>query len=136
MATQALEEGCKAVDAGKAVNGFPSSLWIGLAKLHEDNKALEDARGVFARVCTERVYSFKHTEDLADCYCAWVEMELRQEDFDGAMNAVREGVATPADYSMSGQQRAGGNKMKGGKEQRGLYRNIKLWNLYLDLEER
>ncbi|GMH85499.1 hypothetical protein TrST_g10493 [Triparma strigata] len=135
MASQTLEEGCKAVDSAKAVNGFPSSLWIALAKLYEESGALEDARGVFARVCTDRCYSFKHIEDLAECYCAWVEMELRQEDFDGAMNAAREGVATPADYSMSGQQRAGGNKMKGGRHQSGLYRNVKLWNLYLDLEE-
>ncbi|GMH86221.1 hypothetical protein TL16_g10476 [Triparma laevis f. inornata] len=135
MATQALEEGCKAVDSAKAVNGFPSALWIALAKLYEENDLLEDARGVFKRVCTERCYDFKHIEDLSECYCAWVEMELRQEDFDGAMNAAREGVSVPSDYSMSGQQRAGGNKFKGGRAQSGLYRNVKLWNLYLDLEE-
>ena len=62
MASQALEEGCKAVDSAKAVNGFPSSLWIALAKLYEESGALEDARGVFARVCTDRCYSFKHIE--------------------------------------------------------------------------
>ena len=135
MAALALEEGCEKVDAGKAVNGFPSEMWMKLARLHEDGGDMERARGVYERVCTQRCYSFKHLEDLADCYCAWAEMCLRGEDWDGAMNAAREGVATPADYNVAGQQRAGGNKFKGGRRQTGLYRSVKLWNMYLDLEE-
>ena len=136
MAAAALEEAVRAVDAGKAVNGFPSELWMRLAKLHEDAGDAQAAMEVYGRVCTGRCYAFKHVEDLADCYCSWSEMCLRQEDWEGAMSAAREGVATPADYGYTGQQRAGGNKMKGGKRQGVLHRSVKLWNLYLDLEER
>ena len=49
-------------------------------------------------------------------------MELRMEDWEGAMDAARESVAVPADYGFQGQQRAGGNKKKGGQVQRGLHR--------------
>ena len=54
MAAAALEEGCEKVDAGKAVNGFPSEMWMKLARLHEDAGDADRARGVYERVCTNR----------------------------------------------------------------------------------
>eukprot|EP00520_Triparma_pacifica_P006002 CAMPEP_0118639492 /NCGR_PEP_ID=MMETSP0785-20121206/4250_1 /TAXON_ID=91992 /ORGANISM="Bolidomonas pacifica, Strain CCMP 1866" /LENGTH=857 /DNA_ID=CAMNT_0006530819 /DNA_START=9 /DNA_END=2579 /DNA_ORIENTATION=- len=134
-AIKALEDGVKTVDARKSVNGFPSDIWIGLAKLYEDSGDLEGARRTYGRVCTAREFDFSDLDDLAKCYCSWVEMELRLEDWEGAMDAARESVAVPADYGFQGQQRAGGNKRKGGRVQTGLHRSVRLWNLYLDLEE-
>ncbi|GMI37136.1 hypothetical protein TrRE_jg12434 [Triparma retinervis] len=134
-AIKALEDGVKTVEGRKAVNGFPSDIWIALANLYEENEDIEGARRTYGRVCTGREYNFSDLDDLAKCYCSWVEMELRMEDWEGAMDAARESVAVPADYGFQGQQRAGGNKKKGGQVQRGLHRSIRLWNLYLDLEE-
>ena len=119
----------------QAVNGFPSEMWVALANLYEESKDIEGARRTYRRVCTGREYNFSDLDDLAKCYCSWVEMELRLEDWEGAMDAARESVAVPADYGFQGQQRAGGNKKKGGQVQRGLHRSVRLWNLYLDLEE-
>ena len=134
-ATKALEDAVKTVQSRKAVNGFPSEIWLALANLYEENSDLEGSRKTYGRVCTEREYDFSDVDDLAKCYCAWVEFELRNENYDGAIDAAREGVAVPADYGFQGQQRAGGNKKKGGKVQTGIHRSIRLWNLYLDLEE-
>ena len=131
----AYKEAVAQVDAGKAVNGTPASLWMSYAKVYEDSEDVEGARNVYRACCTERVYSFKQVDDLAQVYAAWAEMELRAESWDDAMNVAREGVAVPDDYQMHGQQRAGGNRQKGGKVQGGLFRSIRLWNLYLDLEE-
>ena len=160
----ALGEATKKVDAQRAVNGSPASLWIKLAEIYEEHSEdQEDAREVYRSVCSGGVFQFKSVDDLAQCYCHWAEMELRLENYDGALKVVREGVAPPSNHEFSGQQSAGGNKLKGGKAQvrrwtwtcsneinhnkltqqtnnnfrcqSGLHRSLRLWTMRLDLEE-
>mmetsp|Transcript_53718 Transcript_53718/g.64694 ORF Transcript_53718/g.64694 Transcript_53718/m.64694 type:complete len:523 (-) Transcript_53718:306-1874(-) len=74
-------------------------------------------RGCARRVCIDRTYRFKSTDDAAQVWCSWVEMELRHDCFDEALSVIRQAVAnTP--------------NTKGG-----LHKSLRLWNLALDLEE-
>lgn len=60
----------------KATAGRPSALWIGLAKLYEKHKQLDDARVVFEKATG---VAFLHVEDLAAIWCEWAEMEMNHE---------------------------------------------------------
>ena len=134
-AVVALEDGCLSVNANHAVNGNPSSLWISLAKLHEDVGDKESVRQVFRRVCIDRCYKFKATDDWAQVWTAWVEYELRIEDYDEALSVIRQAVAPPTNYP---SRRAQPQKRRGEapkQTQAGLHRSLRLWNLFLDLEE-
>jgi len=122
MATLALEEALKSVSSRKAVNGPPSQLVLTLVETLETKaNNVEGARSVLERVCTQNEYDFVETEDLAQCHAAWVELELRQENWDKALNLARRAVGGKV-----------GGKTKAG---RGLSRSLRLWNLLFDLEE-
>ncbi|KAL7473942.1 hypothetical protein ACHAXS_014309 [Conticribra weissflogii] len=124
MATSALEESLKSVIARKAVNGSPSSLVLRLIDIHEnERKDVNAARGVLERICSKNEYDFQETEDLAQCHAAWVELELRQENWDMALNLVRRSVSG----KISGKRSS--------KAIKGLAKSLRLWNLLFDLEE-
>jgi pre-mRNA-splicing factor SYF1 len=123
LAAAALEEALKSVSARKSVNGSPSAIVLTLVDIHENKrKNVEAARSVFDRICSKNEYDFQDAEDLAQCHAAYVELELRQENWDMALNLARRAV--------SGN--AGGKKSKAVK---GLSRSLRLWNLLFDLEE-
>jgi tetratricopeptide (TPR) repeat protein len=125
MAASALEEALKSVNSGKAVNGSPSTIVLTLIDVHENKqKDLEAARNVLERICYNNEYTFTDTDDLAQCHSAWVELELRQENWDMALNLARRAVSS----------NTGGQK-RGFKAVRGLSRSLRLWNLLFDLEE-
>lgn len=122
-AAAALEEALQSVSARKSVNGSPSSLVLTLADIHENKqKNIEAARHVLDRICSKNEYDFQDAEDLALCHATYVEFELRQENWDMALNLARRAV--------SGN--VGGKKSKAVK---GLSRSLRLWNLLFDLEE-
>jgi pre-mRNA-splicing factor SYF1 len=121
QAAAALEEALRTVMARRAVGGSPSQLVIELVKVYEENcGSVDKARDVFDRVCTNLIYEFRHVDDLAECYAAWVEFELRHEKWDNALDIVRRSVVVPQ----------GAPKMV-----RGLAKSLRLWDLLLDLEE-
>ena len=123
LAAAALEEALKSVSARKSVNGSPSTIVLTLADIHENKqKNIEAARHVLDRICSKNEYDFQDAEDLAQCHAAYVELELRQENWDMALNLARRAV--------SGN--VGGKKSKAVK---GLSRSLRLWNLLFDLEE-
>ncbi|OQR90145.1 pre-mRNA-splicing factor SYF1, partial [Thraustotheca clavata] len=85
-----------------------STLWIEFAAFYEKYPDVENARKVFERALREG--KFKSPEEYASVICASAEMELRLEEFDLALEIVRNGCKT---YRKSN----------------------KLWILRLDLEE-
>ena len=124
MAATALEEGLKSVSARKSVNGSPCTLVLTLVDILENKqKNVEGARKVLERICSDDEYDFADSEDLAQCHTAWVELELRQETWDMALNLARRAVSG----------KVGGKR--GSKAARGLSRSLRLWNLLFDLEE-
>lgn len=123
MAASALEESLKSVSAHKAVNGSPCTLVLTLIDILENRqKNVDAARNVLKRICTNGENDFQDADDLAQCHAAWVELELRQENWDMALNLARRAVA-------------GNVGKKGSKAARGLSRSLRLWNLLFDLEE-
>jgi pre-mRNA-splicing factor SYF1 len=106
------------------MNGSPATLYITLAGLYENNmKNPTEARSVYERICRPMPeYSFRDVDDLAQCFASYVEMELRLENWDGALSIARRSVShLPSSNST--------------KISRGLMKSLRLWNLLLDLEE-
>lgn len=123
MAAAALEESLKTVSSRKAVNGSPSSLVLALVGIRENKqKDIDAARKLFERICSKNEYEFQDSEDLAQCHAAWVELELRHENWDMALELARRAVS-------------GNLGKQGSKAARGLSRSLRLWNLLFDMEE-
>ena len=121
QAAAALEEGLKTVKARRAVGGNSNQMVLDLAKVYEvDCKDVGKARDLFDRICNQWVYEFKNVDDLAECYVAYAELELRQECWDDALDVIRGSVIIPPFAP---------------KWIRGLDRSLRLWDLMLDLEE-
>ncbi|KAJ9117947.1 pre-mRNA-splicing factor syf1 [Naganishia adeliensis] len=86
---------------------------------------LEAARQIFEKAT--RV-PFKNVDDLAEVWCEFAEMELRQENYDEAIRVMQWATTIPRntkvnfyDESLSVQSR--------------LFKSLKLWSFYVDLEE-
>eukprot|EP00891_Asterochloris_glomerata_P006475 jgi/Astpho2/6475/fgenesh1_pm.00096_%23_6_t len=120
-------EAVKTVDPDKAV-GKLHSLWTAFAKFYERHGDLPNARVVFEKA-TE--VPFKYVDDLATIWCEWAEMELRHKNFKRALDLLRRATTPPANL---GQRRAEGTERTGPVQGR-LYRSLKLWTFYCDLEE-
>ncbi|OEU21332.1 TPR-like protein, partial [Fragilariopsis cylindrus CCMP1102] len=121
QAAAALEEGLKTVKARRTVGGNSNQMVLQLAKIYEEDcKEVAKSRNLFDRICNQWVYEFKNVDDLAECYVAWVELELRQETWDDALDIIRTSVIIPPFAP---------------KWIRGLPKSLRLWDLLLDLEE-
>ena len=121
QAAGTLEEGLKTVKARRAVGGNANQMVVQLAKIYVDDcKEVAKARNLFDRICNQYVYEFKNVDDLAECYVTWVELELRQESWDDALDIIRSSVIVPSFAP---------------KWTRGLPKSLRLWDLLLDLEE-
>mmetsp|Transcript_24926 Transcript_24926/g.37266 ORF Transcript_24926/g.37266 Transcript_24926/m.37266 type:complete len:1145 (+) Transcript_24926:191-3625(+) len=124
QAISSLEESVKAVHSRQAINGSPAELFKTMASIYEEKLSdVNKARSVYERVCCLKPeFNFRESDDLAQCYTAWVEMELRAERWDDALSIARRSVAhVPASSST--------------KVTKGLSKSMRLWNLLLDLEE-
>ncbi|KAJ8517323.1 hypothetical protein ONZ45_g5493 [Pleurotus djamor] len=125
--TRALET----VNARKATANF-HHLYINFARFYEDGGVTKSAESDLdsARKILEKAtkVNFKTVEDLAEVWCEWSEMELRQENYDEAIRVMQRATAVPKntkinyhDHSLPVQAR--------------LFKSLKLWSFYVDLEE-
>ena len=111
------------VDAKQAI-GKLCSLWIEFAKFYEINGQVSDARLVFEKG-TEA--SFVKVDDLANIWCEYAEMELRNHNPKAALRIMERATATP-------KKKAGFYDTSEPVQNR-VFRSLKLWSLYADLEE-
>ncbi|GAA5857946.1 hypothetical protein JCM8547_006632 [Rhodosporidiobolus lusitaniae] len=126
--TQAL----KTITPRKAI-GSLHTVFVNFAKFYEQGgasgegeKDLVSARKVFQRG-TE--CPFRRVEELAEVWCEWAEMEVRNENYDEAIKVMQRASAIPKnwkkvsfhDESLAPQVR--------------LFKSLKLWSFYVDLEE-
>ncbi|KAI5124338.1 hypothetical protein M0805_008945 [Coniferiporia weirii] len=107
-------------------------LFINFAKFYEEGgtageaeKDLDSARKILEKATK---VNFKTVEDLAEVWCEWAEMELRHENYDEAIRVMQRAAVVPKnpkinyhDFSLPVQAR--------------LFKSIKLWSFYVDLEE-
>ncbi|KAI5742072.1 hypothetical protein M8J77_002699 [Diaphorina citri] len=116
-------EAVKTVDPKLAV-GKLHTLWIEFGKFYEVNDQLEVARLIFDKAT---LVPYTKVEDLATVWCEWAELELRAGQEEAALRLMARATATPArpvayhDEAETVQAR--------------VYKSIKLWSLYADLEE-
>ncbi|TDL27268.1 spliceosome complex protein [Rickenella mellea] len=119
------------INAKKATANF-HRLFVNFAKFYEEGGTAGDAESDLdsARKVLERAtkVNFKAVEDLAEIWCEWAEMEIRHENFDEAIRVMQRAAAIPKnpkanyhDHSLPVQAR--------------LFKSLKLWSFYVDLEE-
>lgn len=108
----------------KLAVGKLHTIWVQFAKFYEQNDQLDDARCVFEKATQ---IEYMKVDDLAAVWCEWAEMEIRQESYEFALQLMTKATAMPKrkvayhDDTESVQMR--------------LYKSLKLWSMYADLEE-
>ncbi|XP_054282324.1 pre-mRNA-splicing factor syf1 homolog [Macrosteles quadrilineatus] len=116
-------EAVQTVDPKLAV-GKPHTLWVSFAKFYEAAGQIEDARVVLEKAT---LVPYVKVDDLASVWCEWAEMEIRHENYDGALRLMQRATVMPArkvayhDETETVQMR--------------VYKSLKLWSMYADLEE-
>ena len=90
-----------------------------------------DADVVSARKIYERAVKvpYRRVDDLAEVWCSWAEMEIRNSNYDEALQVMNRALAVPRsaknvsyyDESLPPQSR--------------LFKSLKLWGFYTDLQE-
>lgn len=135
-----LYEAIDAVDMSIA-SGKSSVLWIALATHYDSvDDDLEKARSTWRQAT--RV-PFKHVDELANVYCGWAEMEMKKEYYTEALDVMLQAVKEPRSSHSQRSQRviAQGKGVRSEEYFEGIlasdkvYKNAKVWGLYLDLEE-
>lgn len=124
-AIQTYAEAVKTITPRKA-KGKLHGLWIQFAYFYDQHGRLEDARTIFSKA-TEVAY--RSDEELAAIYNAWVELELRHECFDEALELARSACTMVEDPKVVLRKRSTITA------QHRLHTNVSIWKLRLDLEE-
>mmetsp|Transcript_13419 Transcript_13419/g.21996 ORF Transcript_13419/g.21996 Transcript_13419/m.21996 type:complete len:907 (-) Transcript_13419:204-2924(-) len=138
-------EAVKTVDP-KVAHGRFSSLWLSLAWFYESHDDLENARIVLKKA-TEVEY--RSVEELCAIWCAWAEMEMKHEHYEEALAVMQQAVTEPLSSIKRRKARAvavgkAGVSGKSSNEDNAeassviserVHRSVKVWSLYLDLEE-
>ncbi|KAF7295304.1 Pre-mRNA-splicing factor SYF1 [Mycena indigotica] len=107
-------------------------LYVNFAKFYEEGGTTGQAEADLdsARKILEKAtkVNFKAVEDLAEVWCEWSEMEIRNENYDDAIRVMQRATVVPKnhkvnyhDHSLTAQAR--------------LFKSLKLWSFYVDLEE-
>ncbi|WWC95357.1 pre-mRNA-splicing factor SYF1 [Kwoniella sp. B9012] len=114
-------------------------LYVNFAKFYEEGGSKDPESGEprnepdlkQARKIMERATKvpYKSVDELAEVWCEWAELELRNENYDEAIRLMQRATTIPRDpkkinfydESLSPQQR--------------LFKSLKIWSFYSDLEE-
>lgn len=100
------------------------TLWVEFAKYYETNDQVDDARLIFQKATQ---VPYKKVDELASVWCEYAEMEIRNENYEEALKLMRRATAMPPrkaayhDDTETVQAR--------------VYKSLKLWSMYADLEE-
>jgi pre-mRNA-splicing factor SYF1 len=107
----------------KKATGKLYTLWVSFAKFWENRGKLASARQVFEKGCK---VNFKKIDHLASIWCEYIEMELRNGNYDQARVLVQRATTVPQNHRRIPQTASTTLR---------LFKSIRLWNLYADLEE-
>lgn len=116
-------EAVQTVDPKLAV-GKLHTLWVEFAKFYEKNGQVDDARLIFEKATQ---VSFVKVEDLASVWCEWAEMEIRNENYDDALKLMQRATAATSRKAAYYDDKE--------TVQARLYKSLKVWSMYADLEE-
>jgi pre-mRNA-splicing factor SYF1 len=116
---------CSTISPQRAT-GKLTDLWLDFAKFYEKQGLIDDARKIFEQSVEVQ---FRKVDDLAHMWCQWAEMEIRCGDFQKAIEVVGRGTAP-----LSGNRKIKYTDDSKTPQQR-LFKCVKLWAFYADLEE-
>ncbi|XP_013420306.1 pre-mRNA-splicing factor SYF1 [Lingula anatina] len=108
----------------RLASGKPHTLWVEFAKFYDTAGQIEDARIIFEKATK---VAYVKVDDLASVWCEWAEMEIRHENYEEAIKLLQRATALPprkVDYHDISEP-----------VQNRLYKSLKVWSLYADLEE-
>lgn len=108
----------------KLAVGKLHTLWVEFAKFYEKNDQLDDARVVFEKATQ---IEYMKVDDLAAAWCEWAEMEIRQDNYEFALKLMQKATAMP-------KRKAAYHDDNEAVQMR-VYKSLKLWSMYADLEE-
>ncbi|KAF7984981.1 hypothetical protein HWV62_9944 [Athelia sp. TMB] len=107
-------------------------LYINYAKFYEEGGVSGEAEPDLdaARKVLEKgtKVNFRAVEDLAEVWCEWAEMEIRQENYDEALRVMQRAAAIPKNTKISYHDHTLPAQVR-------LFKSLKLWSFYVDLEE-
>jgi pre-mRNA-splicing factor SYF1 len=113
-----------AINPKKAIGKY-HTLWTNYAKFYEERGDLRNARVIMEKAVK---VPFRSVNELAEMWVEWAEMELRNENFDRAVDIMAKATQAPKrstvdyfDETLSPQQR--------------VHKSWKLWSFYVDLVE-
>lgn len=120
---QTFTTAVKTIDPQNA-DGNLAGLWIKFAQFYEQHGDEANARVIFEKATK---VNFKRVEDLATLWCAWIEMELINQNYNKALQLCQTCTTEPPLK----------RKRENGPEppQKKLFKSTRLWALYADLEE-
>ncbi|RHZ79462.1 hypothetical protein Glove_145g19 [Diversispora epigaea] len=114
----------RTVDPKKATGKF-HELWVNFAKYYEKGNDLESARTIFGKATH---VNFKNVNDLASVWCEYAEMELRHKLYDKAIEVMSLATVPVGIPNVDFRD-------ENIPVQRRVFKSIKLWSFYVDLEE-
>ncbi|KAJ1979520.1 pre-mRNA-splicing factor syf1 [Dimargaris xerosporica] len=110
----------------KKATGPFHQLWIHFAQFYEESGQLDQAREVMERAVK---VDYKHVNDLAEVWCAYAELELRHQAAARALLLLGRAVAPPTNARLINYHD------ETLPVQRRVFKSLKLWSFYVDLEE-
>lgn len=132
------ENAINTINPRKAIGGL-HKLYITYAKFFEEGGSAADpadraerdlpsARKIFEKAIK---VNFKKVDDLAEVWCEWAEMEVRNENYDDAIRTMQRATSTPGQRKPNTVDFHDDNT----PSQVRLFKSLKLWSFYVDLEE-
>ncbi|KAI8819679.1 uncharacterized protein EV422DRAFT_102552 [Fimicolochytrium jonesii] len=128
-AIETYKDAIKTVHPKRAA-GKLHMMYVHFAEFHEQNEDMDAARQVFEDATK---VSYKRADDLAEVWCQWAEMELRHENFEEALEVM--GRATTPPRGSAAFQGSIRYSDESREPQQRLFKSIKLWSFFVDLEE-
>ncbi|CAG9461233.1 unnamed protein product [Pedinophyceae sp. YPF-701] len=125
---QAYTEALRTVEAAKAL-GKPHTLWVAFATFYEKNGDVDNARVIFEKATQAELL---YADDYASVWCEWAEMELRANNFVGALEVLRRATTEPPEYEDAARAAAGKHSLP---VRLRVWRQVRIWNMLVDLEE-
>ncbi|KAH3756263.1 pre-mRNA-splicing factor SYF1 [Pelomyxa schiedti] len=118
------------VDPQKAT-GKPHLLWAAFARFYAKRGDHDSACTIFEKGIQQK---FKYVDDLASLWCDYIEMEIRHQNYDVARKLCQRATTSPRNAAVA--VKAGHGTQDGDNSvHKWLFKSIKLWLLYADLEE-
>ncbi|TKR81150.1 hypothetical protein L596_015075 [Steinernema carpocapsae] len=121
---ETYHDAVKTVQPNQQTDGRLSAIWIAFAQFYEKEGQVDDARQIFENALKP---NYATVGELATVVCAFVELELSHKNVEKARQILRRATAVPDKRANYFDQKE--------RVQSRIYRSLKVWSQYADIEE-